>query len=208
MEKQRAKTRLIIAEDHAITQMGIELLVRSLPDYELIKICSDGQSLMQAAETVGADLVILDANLPDTDGVSLLAELVDRLGLTVIVLTGEQSSQRFALARSLGARAVVSKADPPDCIATALTACRKGDPYLSPTVQNALSGAEGPQVHCTPRQMAILYYLAVGETNKEIGYRLKIAPPTVSFHLNELRKKLGAPTNKKIVPLARQAGLI
>ena len=56
--------------------------------------------------------------------------------------------------------------------------------------------------------MAILHYLAQGESNKEISYRLSIAQPTVSFHIAELRRKLDVPNNRKIVERAQELKLL
>ena len=58
------------------------------------------------------------------------------------------------------------------------------------------------------RQMAILHYLAQGESNKEISYRLSIAQPTVSFHIAELRRKLDVTNNRKIVERAMELNLL
>jgi DNA-binding NarL/FixJ family response regulator len=63
-------------------------------------------------------------------------------------------------------------------------------------------------VALSSRQMAILHYLAQGESNKEISYRLAIAQPTVSFHIAELRRKLDVPNNRKIVERAQELNLL
>ena len=75
-------------------------------------------------------------------------------------------------------------------------------------MEEALGKYSGSPVTLSSRQMAILHYLAQGESNKEISYRLSIAQPTVSFHIAELRRKLDVPNNRKIVERAQELKLL
>ena len=83
-----------------------------------------------------------------------------------------------------------------------------GDRRLTPSQREALGKFQAPPVALSSRQMAILHYLAQGESNKEIAYRLAIAQPTVSFHIAELRRKLDVPNNRKIVERAQELKLL
>jgi two-component system nitrate/nitrite response regulator NarL len=128
--------------------------------------------------------------------------------MTVIILTGESQYGEVDYALKLGARAVVSKADPPEEIIAACEAALAGDIYVSPHMKAALGKYRQPPVTLSSRQMAILHYLAQGESNKEIAYRLAIAQPTVSFHIAELRRKLDVTHNRKIVERAYELNLL
>jgi two-component system nitrate/nitrite response regulator NarL len=75
-------------------------------------------------------------------------------------------------------------------------------------MEEALGKYSAAPVTLSSRQMAILHYLAQGESNKEISYRLSIAQPTVSFHIAELRRKLDVPNNRKIVERAQELKLL
>jgi len=154
------------------------------------------------------DVIILDLGLPDVHGLAVLAELVAVHDATVVVLSGEGRASDFAAAMNFGARAVVSKADPTASILSALVAVLDGQSYHSKEVEQLMADWQQPGVQLTPRQMAILHFLAQGESNKEIGYRLQIAAPTVSFHMKELRERLDVTANKKIIVKARELGLI
>src|SRR3546814_8625687 len=103
--------------------------------------------------------------------------------MTVIIRTGETRHAEVDYALKLGARAVVSKSDPPEAILAACDAALAGEVYISPQMTEALGKYRQPPVTLSSRQMAILHYLAQGESNKEIAYRLAIAQPTVSFHI-------------------------
>lgn len=199
---------VLIVDDHRITQSGLLYLFASLDRYNVVGTLDRGATVNAYVQSQPVDLVILDLNLPDVRGVNVLAEIVGSRDMTVIVLTGETNVAEIHSALKLGARAIVAKADPPDHIVAACDAALAGEVYLSPSISEALGKFQLPPVALTSRQMAILHYLAQGETNKEIAYRLSIAPPTVSFHIAELRRKLDVPHNRKIVERANELNLL
>lgn len=203
-----AKHNILIVDDHRITQAGVRFLFASADRYTVVGALDRGATVNAYIQSQPVDLVILDLNLPDVRGVNVLAEIVGSRDMTVIVLTGETNIAEIHSALKLGARAIVSKADPLDHIVAACDAALAGEIYISPHISEALGKFDEPAVALSSRQMAILHYLAQGETNKEIAYRLAIAPPTVSFHIAELRRKLGVSHNRKIVERANELKLL
>ena len=202
------KHNILIVDDHGITQSGIKLLFSGHPRYAVVGALDRGAMVNAFVQSQPVDLVILDLNLPDVRGINVLAEIVGSRDMTVIILTGETVLHEIDYALKLGARAVVSKADPPDQIVAACDAALAGEIYVSPHIGEALGKFQQPPVALSSRQMAILHYLGQGESNKEIAYRLSIAQPTVSFHIAELRRKLDVPNNRKIVERALELGLL
>ena len=203
-----AKHNILIVDDHRISQAGVRFLFASADRYTVVGALDCGATVNAYIQSQPVDLVILDLNLPDVRGVNVLAEIVGSRDMTVIVLTGETNIAEIHSALKLGARAIVSKADPLDHIVAACDAALAGEIYISPHISEALGKFDEPAVALSSRQMAILHYLAQGETNKEIAYRLAIAPPTVSFHIAELRRKLGVSHNRKIVERANELKLL
>ncbi|MBL9067173.1 MAG: response regulator transcription factor [Sphingopyxis sp.] len=203
-----AKHNILIVDDHRISQAGVRFLFASADRYAVVGALDRGATVNAYIQSQPVDLVILDLNLPDVRGVNVLAEIVGSRDMTVIVLTGETNIAEIHSALKLGARAIVSKADPLDHIVAACDAALAGEIYISPHISEALGKFDEPAVALSSRQMAILHYLAQGETNKEIAYRLAIAPPTVSFHIAELRRKLGVSHNRKIVERANELKLL
>lgn len=200
--------RILIVDDHPITQSGLRLLFAGHERFAIVGALDRGATVGAFVRSQPVDLVILDLNMPDVRGVNILADIVGSRDMTVIVLTGESHYGEIDYALKLGARAVVGKADPPEEIVAACEAALAGEVYISPAMAEALGQYRRPPVSLSSRQMAILHYLAQGESNKEIAYRLSIAQPTVSFHLAELRRKLEVSNNRKIVDRAQQLGLL
>ena len=200
--------RILIVDDHPLTQSGLRLLFSAHPRFSVVGALDRGATVAAFVQSQPVDLVILDLNMPDVRGINILAEIVGSRDMTVIILTGESGYGEVDYALKLGARAAVSKADPAEEIIAACDAALAGDVYLSPHMEEALGKYSRSPVTLSSRQMAILHYLAQGESNKEISYRLSIAQPTVSFHIAELRRKLDVSHNRKIVERANELNLL
>jgi len=199
---------VFIVEDSDLMRDHLESMLSEIPGVEVIGHAVDESGAIERIDTALPDLVILDLNLPDVRGINVLAEIVGSRDMTVIILTGETHVNEIHSALKLGARAIVSKSDSLDHIVAACDAALAGEIYVSPHIGEALGKFQQPPVALSSRQMAILHYLAQGETNKEIAYRLSIAPPTVSFHIAELRRKLDVAHNRKIVERANELNLL
>lgn len=202
------KRSILHVDDHELTRAGCRLLLTRLDDFEITAELDLGGGVIKQITENRPDLLILDIRLPDMNGMSLLAELVDVHQIPVLILSGQDDPRDFAFALRMGARGVVRKNDPSSVIIYAIQALDRGEVYISDSVSDMLAEMGEPSVELSPRQAAILHYLSVGETNKEISYKLRIAMPTVSFHIAEMRRKLGVETNKLILNAAKSAKLI
>jgi DNA-binding NarL/FixJ family response regulator len=203
-----SRHKVLIVDDHPLTHGGLRLLFSQHPQFEVVGAVDRCEITSAFIKAQPVDIVLLDLNMPHMRGVDILAEIVGSQDMTVIILTGESQFGEVDYALKLGARGAVSKADPPDEIIAACEAALAGDVYLSTSMQQGLTDFEQAGVALSSRQMAILHYLAQGESNKEISYRLSIAQPTVSFHIGELRRKFNLSSNRKIVEHARTLKLI
>lgn len=202
------KRSILHVDDHELTRAGCRLLLARLDNFEITAELDLGGGVIKQITESRPDLLILDIRLPDMNGMSLLAELVDVHQIPVLILSGQDDPRDFAFALRMGARGVVRKNDPSSDIIDAIRALDRGEVYISDSVSDMLAEMGEPSVELSPRQAAILHYLSVGETNKEISYKLRIAMPTVSFHIAEMRRKLGVQTNKLILNAAKSAKLI
>lgn len=202
------KRSILHVDDHELTRAGCRLLLSRLDNFEITAELDMGGGVIEQVSENRPDLLILDIRLPDMNGMSLLAELVDVHQIPVLILSGQDDPRDFAFALRMGAHGVVRKNDPSSEIIDAIQAIDRGEIYASDSVSDMLAEMGEPSVELSPRQAAILHYLSVGETNKEIAYKLRIAMPTVSFHIAEMRRKLGVVSNKLILNAARSAKLI
>ena len=201
-------TRILHVDDHELTCAGCALILSADDQYELVHALDKGSEVLPWLKNNPVDVILLDILLADMNGLSLLAELMAIETARVIILTGQNDPRQFRFALDMGVRGIIQKSDPGDELLAALNAIDQDEPYLSPSIAMQLQRLGEPAVHLSPRQAAILHYMAAGETNKEIAGKLGIATPTVSFHIAEMRKKLAVSHNRKIVQAAREIGLI
>ena len=200
--------KILIVDDHPIAQKGIASIVDSNPCYEVCGVLGRAIDVIPYINTQIPDVILLDLNLPDTSGINILAELIGAYDMTVVILTGEVNYKNIRLCLNMGVHGIVSKGDKGQDIINSLDGAMCGNIYLSQEVKNKVGKSPPDQIELSPRQMAILHFMSDGVTNKEICYRLKIAAPTVSFHIREIRKKLDVSHNKKILARAIDLGMI
>ncbi|MBI1402663.1 MAG: response regulator [Porphyrobacter sp.] len=201
-------TRLLLIDDHELAHAGLRMLCAARPDLALAACFPLARPALEWLARNPVDLVLLDLDLPDLAGPAVLVEILALGPHRVVIMTGAGSGDVMRTCLDLGALGVVSKSDPAECALSAVDAVRAGGRYVSPNAQRLIDALAAPAIQLTPRQLGILHLLAAGVSNKEIAYRLGIAAPTVSFHLAELRRRLGAETNRQLVDRARAARLL
>lgn len=177
-------------------------------ELEVVGTLGEGQHVIDVVSETECDIVLLDLELPDLDGTALLDQLIEELEITVIVVTGSNRAHYIDTALKAGVRCVVSKADSTEHLFLAISSALKGERYISPTIAKLIGTLEVHDIVLSKRQKEILRILNEGQSNKEIGYRLGIKAPTVSFHLNELRKKLNVESNNMILMKAKELRLL
>jgi len=200
--------KLLVVEDHSLTRKGIQLVLSQDPTISIVGMLNEGTHVIEMVEGSGCEVVLLDLELPDMNGASLLDELIGRLDATIVIITGTHQARTLDKALKAGVRCIVSKSDSSDHLLPAIGSAVEGERYLSPAIIDVVGTLTPNEVSLSPRQIEILKFMSEGETNKEIGYKLGIKAPTVSFHLAELRTKLNVDSNRKIPLKARDIGLI
>ena len=200
--------QVLVVDDHELARKGVLMTLSTSSRPIAMTEASSTREALREVDRKRFDVVVIDLSMPGRSGHDLLSELVGRLDLTAIVLTGELGSDALQSADDLGARAIVSKADRTQSLLEALEAVLDGRSYKSTSVLKVLRRVPRRSVSLSPRQQAIVQYVADGISNKEISHRLGISGPTVSFHLSEVRKKLGVDHNRRVVEAARRSGHI
>ncbi|WP_162935748.1 response regulator transcription factor [Tsuneonella amylolytica] len=206
-EGARAMRPIIVIDDHELAHSGIRLLLADSDAFRLEACFTSARDGIDRAIATPDAIVLLDLELPEIDGLAALGEFALHGSVPVIVVTGVTRPEALARASELGAAAIVCKGDPTEELHAALRAVADGERYFSRCAADLIAKADTPTVTLSERQQAILELLAGGCSNKEIGYRLSISPPTVSFHLAEIRRKLGAGSSRQLVDKARAAGI-
>ncbi len=208
--------RILVADDHPIVRDGLIAILNTQPDFEVIGEAATGPETVERVTTLHPDVVLLDLEMPELDGVEALRRLRETSpDARVIVFTAFDTDERILGAVRAGARGYLLKGAPREEIFKAIRVVHAGESLLQPIVASKLlrqvsqeqAALVGPET-LTPRELEVLRLLARGLENKEIAAELVIAERTVKFHVSSIQGKLGAGNRTEAVVIAAKQGLI
>jgi DNA-binding NarL/FixJ family response regulator len=193
---------------------GLVAVLSTQPDFEVVGEASSGPEAIQCVGASRPDVILLDLEMPDMDGVETLQRLreIDP-ALRVIVFTAFDTDERIVKAVQAGAQGYLLKGVPRDEIFNAIRVVHAGGALLQPVIASKLlrqvsRDAQPEPDPLTERELEVLRLMAQGQMNKEIAAALVISERTVKFHVSAILSKLGAGNRTEAVTLAAQQGLI
>ena len=208
--------RILVADDHPIVRDGLVAVLSTQPDFEVVGEAADGRQVVEQALALQPDVILLDLEMPEVDGVQALEQL-RKLGQSVraVVFTAFDTDERILSALRAGAKGYLLKGAPREELFNAVRVVHAGGSLLQPVVASRLLERFSQAVplmaapeQLTPRELEVLAWVAQGHPNKEIAERLAISQRTVKFHVSSIMGKLGAANRTEAVALAVQQGLI
>lgn len=205
--------RILIADDHPIVRDGLRAVLSTQPEFVVVgEAESGGQALTQVA-ALHPDILLLDLEMPDGDGVATLQKLAEAgAPVRVIIFTAFDTDDRIVEAVRAGAKGYLLKGAPRAELFTAIRVVHSGGSLLQPLIASKLIGRLTQPLNMpeplTAREQEVLTLIAQGLPNKEIAARLVITERTVKFHASAIMSKLGATNRTEAVALARQQNLL
>ncbi len=206
--------RILLADDHPVVRDGLVAILSTQPDFEIVGEAGNGRSAVQLAQESQPDLILLDLEMPEMDGVETLQALREaNPAVKVIVFTAFDTDERILTAVQAGAQGYLLKGVPRQELFNAIRVVNSGGSLLQPVVASKLlrqvsQEPEPPQEILTPRELEVLQLLAQGLQNKEIAVELVISERTVKFHVSAILSKMEAGNRTEAVAIAAQRGLI
>ena len=208
--------RILIADDHPVVRDGLAAMLGTQPDFVVVAMATNGQEAVRLAVELKPDVVLLDLEMPELDGVEALTRMrTASPAVRALVFTAFDTDERILGAVRAGAQGYFLKGSPRDELFRAVRIVSQGGSLLQPVVATKLlqrmatpSGAEPPAAALTGREGQVLRLLAQGRANKEIAAQLVISERTVKFHVSSILSKLGASNRTEAVKLAVQRGLV
>jgi DNA-binding NarL/FixJ family response regulator len=202
--------RILVADDHPVVRDGLVTMLGTQPDFQIVGEAATGAEVIQRAVALQPDVVLLDLEMPEMDGVEALKRLrQENPDARVIVFTAFDTDERIVAAVQAGAQGYLLKGVPREEIFNAVRVVHAGGSLLQPVVASKLMRqvSEGFEP-LTPRELEVLRLVAQGLQNKEIAARLVITERTVKFYVSNILGKLGAGNRTEAVAIAAQRGLI
>ena len=213
------RSRIVLAEDHALLREGVRALVAPEPDLQVVGEAMDGREAIRAAEEHQPDLMILDLSMPRTNGLEAMQE-IKRVCPTIriLVLTAHKTEDYVFSALQSGADGYVLKESTAAELLMAIRSVLAGERYLGPAIANqVIAGTLGGKDTSAPRsafnelttrEREVLKLIAEGYRNKDIAAYLCISPQSVEKHRASLMERLNLRTVPALTAYAIEKGLI
>lgn len=199
--------KVMLIDDHPVVRAGLRAILDGFDDVSVVGEGSDGADAARARE-LGADVLVMDIQMPGTDGITATRQVVAGGGPPVLVLTTYDTGTHIVDALAAGATGYLLKDAPEDELHRAVTATARGKRTLSPEVGAVLADGVGTQQSLSHRETEILRELATGASNRDLAASLFISPATVKTHLIHIYQKLGVENRTAAVAEARARRII
>src|SRR5579871_2360529 len=222
-----SKVSVLIVDDHPLFRDGLQKALDLEDDIEVIGQCADGEQAVVTASSLQPDVVLLDINLPEMNGLQVARLLkTERSSIAIVFLTAYHDSQQVLHAMRAGASAYCPKDIEPDNLIGVIRDVARGyyivgtqrmdaqelQTWISSNVE-AMSGPYivDPDEHyipLSPRELEILEFVTNGMSNKEIASRLGISQQTVKNHMTSILKKLNVQDRTQAAVTALRHGWV
>jgi DNA-binding NarL/FixJ family response regulator len=212
------RTRILLADDHALVRDGIRLVLEGEPDLQVVAEAGDGVDAVAEALRNDVDLAVLDVSMPRRGGLQAARELHRlRPGTRILMLSMHESEQYLFEAVKVGAAGYVLKSAANRDLVDACRAAMRGEAFLYPRalraivrdyLEGARHGAPLPDDLLTPREHDVVQLIAEGRTTDEIAATLTISPHTVERHRSNVLEKLGLRNRVELARYAIRRGLV
>jgi DNA-binding NarL/FixJ family response regulator len=209
----KAKTRIVIADDHAVLRESLAALLGTQPDFQVDGKAANGVEALELVQSHHPDVLVLDLFMPGSDGFEVLRTL-DKAGnrVATVVLTGSESETDYTNVVRLGGRGLVLKTDGPEKLFAAVRNVAQGELAFSDELaQRVLSTmAQETRTETTAsslnrlsdRERQIALSVSRGLKNRDIASQLNISENTVKRHLQSIFSKTGARDRLELAVLA------
>jgi DNA-binding NarL/FixJ family response regulator len=204
--------RVAIADDHRVVRVGLEQLLATFDDVELVGSADGGEAAAALVASTKPDVVLLDLSMPDIDGIEVTRRAASASPDTRVVLfTSFSDRDQILQALDAGAIGYLLKDAEPEAIHGALRAAARGEAPLAPKAAAELlaSRAVGPSggVELTTRERDVLQLVIAGDANKQIARKLGISEKTVKGHLTNLFQRIGVQDRTQAALWAERNGI-
>jgi DNA-binding NarL/FixJ family response regulator len=219
--------RVLIVDDHPLFRDGLQRALEYEDDILVIGQCEDGVSALKVSREERPDVVLLDVNLPEINGLQVARHLKsENSHIGVIVLTAYHDSQQVLHTMRAGAAAYCPKDITPDKLVETIRDVADGYYLVGDSRLNAeeiqhwietrvaaiggsyMVDSEEYMVPLSPRELEILQFVTNGMSNKEIASRLKISQQTVKNHMTSILKKLNVQDRTQAAVTALRHGWV
>ena len=208
--------RVLIVDDHPIVRQGLATVLAQQEDIVVVGQAADGVEAVDQARNLLPDIILMDLQMPQMDGVEAIAQILGyELDTNIIILTTFATDDYIFRGIEAGARGYLLKDSPPDEVIKAIRTVHRGESLIEPRVASRLldrlgqlSHPPAPESVLSKREIEVLQIMATGAANKVIASQLVIGQSTVKTHIVRIFSKLGVNGRTEAVAEAVKKGII
>jgi len=207
------RPRIILADDHTLLLDALKNLME--PEFDVVGTFNDGQALVEAAQELNPNVVVLDISMPTMNGLNAGQRLKQMMPMVKLVyLTMNHDPDVAGEAFRLGASAFVLKNSAATELLQAIRKVVRGGYYVTPLMTKGMEGSvvqyfkqRKAKYPLTLRQKEVLQLLAEGRSMKEVAFVLNVSPRTVAFHKYTMMEHLHIRSNAELIEYALRSSL-
>jgi len=208
------RTRIILADDHSLLSDAIKNLLE--PEFEIVGVFADGHALLEGAEELAPDVIVLDIGMPVVNGLVAGERLKHQLPkVKLIYLTMNLDPDLAAEAFRGGGSGYLLKTSAASELVHAIREVLRGRSYLTPLMTKDMVGSflqnlkrRAPKHDLTLRQKEVLQLLAEGHSMKQVAYMLNISTRTVAFHKYTMMEQLQVKSSAELIQYAIKNSIV
>jgi len=196
-----APLRILLVDDHTLFRRGLACLLENYPDLKVIGEASDGVQAIQQVEALHPEVVLMDIDMPNMNGLEALGKIIEiDPEIRIVMLTISDDDQNLFTAIKNGAQGYLLKNLQPDELYNMLNGLRYGYVAISSPLAGRIldefkriskkEDQPGKSDQLTAREIEVLKLLALGLTNQEIAESLHVSENTIKAHLRNILDKL------------------
>ena len=207
--------RVVVCDDHAVVRAGLGQLIATFEGVQVTGSAGSAEEALALDAGPGADVVLMDLEMPGTDGIAATRALRDaHPEAAVVILTSFNDRAKILAATDAGAIGYLLKDASPDELERGIRAAARGESPLDPRAAGALLGRPRPPQDpgdgpggLSPREREVLKLVAEGLPNKLIARRLEISEKTVKAHLTSVFRTIGVDDRTQAAVWAMRNGV-
>lgn len=222
-------TKIVIIDDHQLFREGVKRILDFEPSFEVVAEGDDGSEAIQLVEQHQPDVVIMDINMPNINGVEATASLIEKYPESKVIILSIHDDENYVThALRTGATGYLLKEMDADALVEAVKVVADGGSYLHPRVTHNLvkeyrrlsEDEQGADKYISPveirrplhlltrRECEVLQLLADGKSNRGIGEALFISEKTVKNHVSNILQKMNVNDRTQAVVVAIKNGWV
>ncbi|MGN7784979.1 response regulator [Niabella sp. 22666] len=204
-------TKIIIADDHTLFADGLEQIVQSLEQFEVIAKVTDGKTLLQKLNTVTPDIILMDINMPWLNGMEAAEKIIQLFPqIKIIFISMYSNVQLVEQAKKIGARGFIMKnITAPELKETIINIKNGALIYtgLPAIPNNAAPQTDDPfllQYKLTPKEVQIIKLIKEGNATKQIAGLLELSTYTIETHRKNINRKLNVRSTAELIAITHK----